>query len=196
MLPASPNVEDNKMNLATTIELHGYGTSEGVEKAWDTRGRKTEEGVQTAQQSDLASMHSSFKETEDTSAPGLAASLLNWIGKADQTENTLVLKDEQGQLCGAMLWGHTILKGKQYFEVNALAVHPDILTGARTAKGTGTKLMVAAAKLAAKENLGVELVASTVGEGFYRKIGMNETKQGSGIFTWSKEEARSFAQHG
>ena len=27
------------MNLATAIELHGYGTSEGVEKAWDTRGR-------------------------------------------------------------------------------------------------------------------------------------------------------------
>src|ERR1035441_9127960 len=27
------------MNLATTIELYGYGTSEGVEKSWDTRGR-------------------------------------------------------------------------------------------------------------------------------------------------------------
>jgi hypothetical protein len=27
------------MNLAATINLHGYGTSSGVEKAWDSRGR-------------------------------------------------------------------------------------------------------------------------------------------------------------
>jgi hypothetical protein len=27
------------MNLASAIELYGYGTSEGVTKAWDTRGR-------------------------------------------------------------------------------------------------------------------------------------------------------------
>jgi hypothetical protein len=27
------------MNLKTAIEIHAYGTSEGVEKAWDSRGR-------------------------------------------------------------------------------------------------------------------------------------------------------------
>ena len=27
------------MNLALTVELYCYGTSEGVEKSWDTRGR-------------------------------------------------------------------------------------------------------------------------------------------------------------
>jgi len=27
------------MNLSSTISVYGYGTSEGVQKAWDTRGR-------------------------------------------------------------------------------------------------------------------------------------------------------------
>lgn len=35
------------MNLAATISLHAYGTSEGVRKEWDTRGRKEKNLVDT-----------------------------------------------------------------------------------------------------------------------------------------------------
>jgi hypothetical protein len=36
------------MNIQSQIELRAYGTSEGVQKAWDTRGRKAQEIVEQA----------------------------------------------------------------------------------------------------------------------------------------------------
>lgn len=186
------------MNLAAAISMYFGGQGSGCHGpncGRPSMGGAEKPSVDTASKDDLQFLKTNFKATDEDSASALADSLLNWMGRYGDVAHTFVAKDANGSVVGALQWGRTRFKGEDFLEIDALAVHPDILTGKMNVKGTGTSLMCKAASIAAQQGVGISLVASSVGKGFYQKLGMHESEPGSDIFNWSYEEARSFAQH-
>lgn len=123
---------------------------------------------------------------EDT--PALAADLLGAIGASELPKNTYVVRDDQDRLEGAMLLGHV---GGDV-EVVMLAVHPEILEGKREVKGTGTQLLRKAVQVAAAEGKGLRLVSTSVGKGFYKRLGMIEYQPG--LFKWTADEVKALVE--
>jgi predicted N-acetyltransferase YhbS len=140
---------------------------------------------------DCETLEATFPDVlEPTGHDEEAQALLHWIGANNNPAQTVIARDDENRIVGAMYWSHTAT-GKN-IEVDSLASHPDILRGKMNVRGVGTNLMLEAARVAARENKGVELVALRGAEGFYQKLGMIGAH---GFYQWTPGQARSFAQH-
>lgn len=203
---------------AAVEELLSYGTSEGVTKAWDTRGRKGPElemvqGVRKMTGEDAKALRDwrrlanrQIGSKQEKMSMRKAANVADWIAddwadeqvgsRTDKPSQFFVLNSQVNGIVGAM----NIHEGGSsgYSHVSSLATRPDVIVGQVDEHGVGTKLMIQAAKFAASRGHGLDLSALGGAEGFYRKLGMHETPAhiaGKGLpeFEWTPEEVKQMA---
>lgn len=182
-------------------DLAAYGTSEGVTKAWDTRGRGRHEnfkdfvsGVRFAKKEDFKELDRWFQESNpDVEADDRATNAADIAAEIalDKSSDTFIA-EQNGQIIGALEVDPDF--SPKQIEVKYLAVNPDIFRGKIQAKGTGTHLMVQAAKYAAYHNKGVFLSALPSARGFYKKLGMRNPN--GGAYNWDADEAKAVASYG
>lgn len=181
--------------------IKAYGTSEGVTKAWDTRGRGRHEnfkdfvsGVRFAKKEDFKELDRWFQESNpDVEADDRATNAADIAAEIalDKSSDTFIA-EQNGQIIGALEVDPNF--SPKQIEVKYLAVNPDIFRGNIQAKGTGTHLMVQAAKYAAYHNKGVFLSALPSARGFYKKLGMRNPN--GGAYNWDADEAKAVASYG
>lgn len=195
--------------------LKAFGTSEGVKKAWDARGRGIHEhpkfdtvpGVHEATEKDIESLKNwpmiARMQNGNRQVMARARSAANvgaWIRDdydPDSFDKFFVVDSEKNGVVGAV----HILNGEENILVGTLATRPDVITGAIAERGVGTKLMIQAAKYASAFGQGVELDALSGAESFYRKLGMHErpgtfdpAHNDMAHFSWTAEEAKQMAE--
>lgn len=209
-----------EINLDAAVEeLLSYGTSEGVTKAWDTRGRKGPEvellpGVRKMTGEDAKYLETWRQIANRQVATGdlkrsvrKAANVAEWIAndwedenygsrsKADKSQFFVVQTPENG-IVGSINIHPGIEFG--YDHISSLATRPDVISGVVKEHGVGTKLMIQAAKYAASRNHGLDLSALDGAEGFYRKLGMHETPPASrdkmSEFEWTADEVKQMSE--
>ena len=199
-------------------DLEAAGTSEGVRKAWDTRGRKGPEvemvqGVRKMTGEDAKALRDwrrlanrQIGGKQEKMSMRKAANVADWIAddwadeqvgsRTDKPSQFFVLNSPVNGIVGAMNIHDGGSSG--YSHVSSLATRPDVIVGQVDERGVGTKLMIQAAKFAASRGHGLDLSALGGAEGFYRKLGMHETPAhiaGKGLpeFEWTPEEVKQMA---
>lgn len=118
-----------------------------------------------------------------------AADVALSIATAEQGE-AFGVHDSQGRLLGAM--NLIDLPKATAVEIAHLAVSPEVILGKVKSSGTGTKLMVQAAKYAAARNKGITLVALEGARTFYEKLGMKERH--TNTYSWTAEDCKAIAK--
>jgi GNAT superfamily N-acetyltransferase len=197
-------------------DVEAYGTSEGVKKAWDTRGRgrKTEplNGVREAKPEDIKALSDwrrivAHQEGGKQIKASLrkAANVADWIVADWNDEQTgshtnkpskfFVVESSTNGIVGALNIKDSGSSG--YDHISSLATRPDVIAGAVQERGVGTRLMLQAARYAAERGHGLDLSSLDGAEGFYRKLGMHETapktRAAFAEFEWSPEEVKQMA---
>lgn len=207
------------MNLAATISLYAYGTSEGVLKEWDERGRgrKVSEELTTGKPTDqelswiggwgklVSAKRPKFREAISAAAVGKDAAREVW----DESGGVipLIAKDAKGNPVGIMdLYDNSDEEldedeeaeldedEKSNVIVGFLATNPLVIQGVwDNVHGVGTKLMMEAAKYAAGKNAGVALSALREAIPFYEKMGMHHDKSPN-VMYWTKNDVKEIAK--
>ena len=204
---------DPSLESFAEVKLRGvsaYGTSEGVSKAWDTRGRGRKQpepsllsGVRIATHEDGPTFldWSKMESPKVTERFEDAKHLAQKIGEYlwDDPEDVYLATSKKNGVVGAMeinrrAYAATPSKPNPPLEVFRLVVNPRIISGEMDEKGTGTKLMIQAAKIAAQNHQGIELTAFEGARTFYEKLGMH--KRNFTTYFWTPKEVQAFAQHG
>jgi hypothetical protein len=214
------DVEASKNPLTVLRKfVDAYGTSEGVKKAWDTRGRGRHQEAITPQLHGLgkvadvkspqeiykafdqwrAYLHKNVSDDwhdwgeQPTHALGImrdiASSYENMEKKGDKDGGFLKSEAMRDQKGNIVAALAISAIGKDNVMLDYLAVHPAVLMGKVDVKGIGTHMMVEAAKYAAGEGKGLKLFALEGAEGFYRKCGM---KEDGGVYTFDKQQVKQF----
>jgi hypothetical protein len=198
-------------------DIQAYGTSEGVTKAWDTRGRKEKvgmlPGVRKATGQDIEAL-AGWRRIAARNEVGKgvraavrkAANVADWIAddwkdehsgsRTDKPSIYLVVDSPENGIVGAMNIRESGSSG--YDHVSSLATRPDVISGIVEERGVGTKLMLQAARYAASRDHGLDLSSLSGAEGFYRKLGMQEhppsTRGGMSEFEWSPTQVKEMAK--
>jgi len=203
-------------DTSSDMGIQAYGTSEGVKKAWDTRGRGRHEQAATPQLHGLGKIgdvkspqeiykaygqwRSYWSKTDNehvqaTHAVGImrdiASSYENMEKKGDNDGGFVkseAMRDQKGNIVAAVALSAI---GKDNLMLDYLTVHPAVLMGKVDAKGVGTRMMVEAAKYAQSVGKGIKLFALEGAEGFYRKCGM---KEDGGVYSFDKQQVKDFVE--
>lgn len=203
-------------------DVKAYGTSEGVTKAWDTRGRGSHApaelvpGVRKMEAADMLDLRRWRNYSNNTPAGAQvkrsmrkAANVADWLVDDWEDEHAkdmesshsefYAVQSRENGLVGAInvIWD-TSPQSSGYAHVASLATRPDVIAGAVKERGVGTKLMLQAARQAASLGQGLDLSALNGAEGFYRKLGMHETPPVSrdhmSTFRWTPAEVQEMAK--
>jgi|HubBroStandDraft_5_1064220.scaffolds.fasta_scaffold51358_2 hypothetical protein len=200
--------------------IKAYGTSEGVQKAWDTRGRGRKEAVdyvktvRSAKDADIESLNTWRKVATESynKAPNAdvkknlrhASNVASWVvsdwedeqrgSRTGKSSPFFVVDSPKNGIVGVINLHQSTTSG--FDHVSTLVTRPDVIAGLTDERGVGTKLMIQAAKYAASRGNGLDLSSLSGAEGFYRKLGMHETPAGNGMseFSWTAEETGQMAK--
>lgn len=202
--------------------IKAYGTSEGVQKAWDTRGRGRKEAVdyvktvRYAKDADIESLNTWRKVATESynKAPNAdvkknlrhASNVASWVvsdwedeqrgSRTGKSSPFFVVDSPKHGIVGVINLHQSTTSG--FDHVSTLVTRPDVIAGLTDERGVGTKLMIQAAKYAASRGNGLDLSSLSGAEGFYRKLGMHETppvsRNGMSEFSWTAEETGQMAK--
>lgn len=193
------------MRLRDTVELYGYGTSEGAVKGWDTRGR----GVHKATPQDMQQVKKDFINDykkidkwlmkDDGESPEVERALEKRFGEfwgepvekfsegfnrakqiAKEGGDVRVYHNDQGKVLGAM----QVEDRGDHLYVPNIVTHSHVLMqepGYTNEKGIGTAMMNHVFDEARSQNKDVKLSPEYSVTGFYKKLGMEELPGGDMI---------------